>query len=75
MTAPQMRVWSNERRDTTTPLLPPWETYPNLTFDRVPLEKNKEEYTREELQELTLNKLAEVATPIRIYTDGSTQEE
>ena len=75
MTAPRMRVWSNVRRDTTTPPLPPWETYPNLTFDRVPLEKKKEEYTREELHELALNKLSEVVTPIRIYTDGSTQDE
>ena len=59
-------------RDVTTPALALWETLPNLAMDKVPLAKKKSEYETAELRDLTLDKLADLNTPLRIYTDGST---
>ena len=44
-------------RDTTTPHLPPWKRLENLTFDKLPLTKPKNEYTQEELLKLSLHKI------------------
>ena len=59
-------------RETTTPPLEPWQTLPNLQFESVPLERKKEEYTKEELKAMTVAKIESLDKPIHIYTDGST---
>ena len=59
-------------RDTTSPPLPPWMELPNLTFETVELTRKKDEYSSEELNRLTLNKIATLDKEIHIYTDGST---
>ena len=69
----RMKEYSIDREITAGPS-PPWETFPNIRFEKVPLEKKKSEYSEGELRELTLVKLEEIATPYRIYTDGSTND-
>ena len=61
-------------RDVTTPPLPPWMVLRNVTFDTVQLEKAKADYTQAELKKRTLQKINELTSDIRIYTDGSTDE-
>ena len=44
----------------------------NATITGVELEKNKEDYTLEELARETEEKIAEIDADIELYTDGST---
>ena len=49
----------------------PWAS-PSVTMEEVELDKKKEEYSQDELKQLTLSKIAEINADIEIYTDGST---
>ena len=60
------------KREETTPHLPPWRQFENLIVDRVPLDKAKEEYTKEELFSISIRKIESIPSEIRIFTDGST---
>lgn len=59
-------------RDNTTPPMPPWFKLSNVRFDRVAIEKRKDEYTETELFELAMQKIRSTECAIHIYTDGST---
>ena len=54
--------------------IPPWYAT-KVIFDGVELTRKKEEYSSEELKELTLKKIEEINADVEIYTDGSTGEE
>ena len=60
------------KRDVTTGHLPPWRQLNNLTIDKVPLNKPKEEYTKEELFNISMQKIETIQSDVRIFTDGST---
>ena len=60
------------KRDVTTGHLPPWRQFNNLTIDKVPLNKPKEEYTEEELYTTSMQKIRTIESDVRIFTDGST---
>ena len=49
----------------------PWMEM-NAKIESVDMEKKKEEYSPEELKEMTQQKIAEIDADIEIYTDGST---
>ena len=51
--------------------IPPWAK-PNIEFEEVELERKKEDYTREELERITTEKINSIGADIEIYTDGST---
>ena len=53
------------------PPLEPWRRT-TLDFDAVPLTKTKELYSKQELKELTQNKINNIRADVRIWTDGST---
>jgi ribonuclease HI/exonuclease III len=59
-------------RDTTTPPFEPWTRPSNLRFERVTLDRRKDEYSKEELNRLTTEKIDSMTSDIHIYTDGST---
>ena len=59
-------------RDVTTPHLEPWLRLANLTFASVPLSKRKDQYTKEELKKLTIDKINSLGIDTHIFTDGST---
>ena len=59
-------------RETTTHHLPPWKNLDMLTTDVVPLERPKDEYTPEELKDISLEKIRSFESEFIIYTDGST---
>ena len=61
-------------RNLTTPPLAPWRKISSLTIDAVKLDKKKEEYTKYELLELTMQSVNSIECDIKIYTDGSTYE-
>ena len=62
---------ANFERATTRSCLPPWRGT-KLKFDRVPLEKKKEEYSEEELRRRTEEKIEGLEVEAILYTDGST---
>lgn len=62
---------ANFDRATTRSMYPPWRTT-RLVFDKVPLEKKKEEYTEEELKRRTEEKIEGLWAEVVMYTDGST---
>ena len=53
------------------PPLEPWRNT-TLKFEAVALTKSKEEYSKEDLRELTAKKLESMKTELVIWTDGST---
>ena len=59
-------------RETTTHHLPPWKNLDMLTTDVVPLERPKDEYTPEELKDISPEKIRSFESEFIIYTDGST---
>ena len=61
-------------REENTPPLAPWREFRNLRMEVVTLEKRKEEYSEDELRRLSVQKINSIATEVRIYTDGSTDE-
>ena len=62
----------NIKRDVTTGHLPPWRRFNNLTLDKVPLSKPKEDHTEEELFNIAMEKIGTIHSDVRIFTDGST---
>ena len=62
---------ANFDRATTKSMYPPWRIT-RLVFDKVPLEKKKEEYTDEELRRMTEEKIEGLWAETVMYTDGST---
>ena len=62
---------ANFARDTSRPFLPSWRST-TIKFDRVQLEKKKNEYSEAELKARTEEKIAELDAEAIIYTDGST---
>ena len=61
----------NIHREQQAKPVPPWYEI-ELTFERVQLEKRKEDYTDEELKTRALEKIESLACRVTIYTDGST---
>ena len=59
-------------RETTSPRIEPWISLPNLSFQQVQLDKKKEEYEKEELRGMSLDKIISLEKEVNIYTDGST---
>ena len=59
-------------RETTTPRVEPWLSLPNLRFEVVQLEKKKEDYKKEELREMSIEKISTLNKDVNVYTDGST---
>lgn len=59
-------------RETTTPPIPPWETFDNLSIRYVELEKKKSEYKPQELRRMSLEQIEAIDTDLTVYTDGST---
>ena len=64
-------VKANFERATTRSFLPPWRGT-KLKFDKVSLEKKKEEYSEDELRRRTEEKIEELEVEAILYTDGST---
>ena len=62
---------ANFARAVSRPCLPPWRRT-KITFDKVPLDKKKSEYSTEELRTRTEEKIKELEAEAVIYTDGST---
>jgi len=65
---------ANFDRAVTRSMYPPWRNTP-LEFDKVALEKKKEEYTEEELRRKTEEKIEGLWAETVMYTDGSTSGE
>jgi len=66
------RGYDDIMRDTVTTPTKPWQTFPNLIIDYVPLEKKKAEYTPEDLRQAAIQKIESIPATFTIYTDGST---
>ena len=64
---------ANFARDTSRPFLPSWRNT-TIKFERVQLEKKKNEYDEDELKARTEEKIAELEAEAIIYTDGSTSD-
>ena len=64
--------YHNLVRDTTSAPLEPWLEFPNLSFEKVHLERKKEDYSELELNRLSTEKIDSLNISVRIYTDGST---
>ena len=62
---------ANFARGMSRSFLPSWRTT-TIKFDRVRLEKKKNEYSEAELRARTEEKIAELDAEAIIYTDGST---
>ena len=63
----------NIHREVSTPHLPPWKKL-NLTTDKVPLDKPKDEYSAEELLRISTEKIESFNRELTIFTDGSTND-
>ena len=75
-TAGRMSKWGI-CREVTTPPIAPWRVLSNLKTDEVPLTKKKSEYSEEELNRITKDKIENMSPrfEVTIYTDGSTNSD
>ena len=60
-------------RDVPRINIQPWSTC-KAEFDMVELTKSKAEYKKEELKQLTLEKIRSIGADVEVYTDGSADE-
>ena len=51
--------------------LPPWNS-PNIKVHRVKLERKKDEYSKDQLRDLTEETIAKIDADVKVFTDGST---
>ena len=70
LTKPMMAEFECNRQTPKT-RVQPWRRI-NANFTKVILEKKKENYTTEQLKQMTLDKIEEVNADVELYTDGST---